>query len=106
MSRASSYEPSAWIAALRLDDLERYVLVSIVRPNTLRGTNHGAVNRPYCYQLLSLVRLMLWRATCLKSLGTRESAATAGKATPEVGVDQSIAVTRPGWRFTDMNVPL
>ena len=86
MDHDSSSEASAWITALRLDDLERYVLVSMVRPNVLRGTGYGAAKQLYCCQLLGLVRLVLWQATCLKSLGTRESAAMlTGKATPEAG---------------------
>ena len=93
MDCVSPREPAAWIAALRLDDLEQYVLVTWVRPNPRRGIIPGAMDQ----QLLGLLRLMLRRATCAKSPGTRRSAAAAaGKVAAGVGAGQSIAATRLG----------
>ena len=91
MDHCPSCEPSAWIAALRLDDLEQYVLVVLV--HSKRGIGHEAVS-----QLLSgLLCLTLRRAMRTKSPGTQESAdEAADKPTLEAGASQSFAATRLG----------
>ena len=91
MDHCPSCEPSAWIAALRLDDLEQYALVALV--HSKRGIGQETVS-----QLLSgLLRLTLRRATRIKSPGTQESAGAAvDKSTLGIRAGQSIAAIRLG----------
>ena len=92
VDRVSPRRPAAWIAALCLDDSERYILVTRVHSNPQRGIVHGAVDQ----LLLGLLRLMLQRATRAKSPGTPESAdAAAIDVTPEAGAGQSTLDRQP-----------
>ena len=91
MDCAFPREPSAWITALRLDGSEQYVLVVLVR-------SKRSIGREAVSQLLEdLLRLMIRRATCAGSPGTKESADEAADVPAlRTGIDQSFAVTRLG----------
>ena len=85
MDRVSPREPAAWIAALRLGDSERHVLMMLVRPNP-----HEVAD-----QLSELLSLMLRQATRAGSLGTQESAGPAvHESTLGAGASQSISALR------------
>ena len=88
----SLYGPSIWLAALSLDQSDQYVLVALTHSNLQRIVVHGTAGQ----LLSSLLRQMLRQATCTKSLGTQESAATAANdATPEAGARQSTVDSQP-----------
>ena len=98
LGRRSPRGPSVWLAALRLDYLEQYILVALIHSNLQRDIVHGAAS-----QLMSgLLRQMLQQATCTKSPGTQASAdAAADEGASEAGTSQSAVATQLGQKPMD-----